>query len=91
MDVRMPGADGVCTADEVASLEHPAIVVLCSNAHRPDIAADSRAHGADAFYCKERFGSSFLREVWARDGATRDNGASASREAAGAPCFIRLG
>jgi two-component system response regulator AlgR len=46
MDVRMPGADGVCTAHEVASLEHPPIVVLCSSAHRPDIAADPRAHGA---------------------------------------------
>jgi DNA-binding NarL/FixJ family response regulator len=76
MDVRMPGADGVCTAHEVASLEHPPIVVLCSSAHRPDIAADSRAHGADAFCCKERFGSGFLREVWARYGATRHNGAS---------------
>jgi hypothetical protein len=61
---------------EVASLEHPPIVVLCSSAHRSDIAADPRPHGADAFYCKEHFGSGFLREVWARYGATRHNGAS---------------
>jgi DNA-binding NarL/FixJ family response regulator len=76
MDVRMPGADGVLTARKVASLEHRPIVVLCSSAHRPDIAADPRAHGADAFSCKEHFGSGLLREVWARYGASRHNGAS---------------
>ena len=40
------------------------------------IAADPRAHGADAFSCKEHFGSGLLREVWARYGASRHNGAS---------------
>jgi DNA-binding NarL/FixJ family response regulator len=76
MDVRMPGADGVLTAREVARLEHPPIVALCSSARRPDIAADPRVHGAHAFSCKEHFGSGLLREVWARYGATRHNGAS---------------
>jgi len=36
-----------------------------------------RAHGADTFYCKERFGPAVLREVWAKYGATRRNGTSA--------------
>jgi DNA-binding NarL/FixJ family response regulator len=77
IDVRMPGGDGVLTAREVATLEHPPAVVLCFSANRPDIAADPRAHGADAFYCKEHFGPGLLREVWARYVATRQNAASA--------------
>jgi DNA-binding NarL/FixJ family response regulator len=71
IDVRMPGADGVVAAREVATLENRPVVVLCSSDDRPEIAADPGAHGADAFSCKERFGPGFLREIWARYGASR--------------------
>lgn len=65
MDVRMPGKDGVAAALELAERDDRPIVVLCSSDDRPDIAADPRAHGADAFYCKERFGGGVLHDVWA--------------------------
>jgi DNA-binding NarL/FixJ family response regulator len=65
MDVRMPGKDGVAAALELAERDHRPIVVLCSSDDRPDIAADPHAHGADAFYCKERFGGGVLQDVWA--------------------------
>jgi CheY-like chemotaxis protein len=68
MDVRMPGTDGVVAARAVGRLPDPPVVVLCSSDERPDIAADPRAHGAAAFYRKERFGASLLREVWAKHG-----------------------
>jgi DNA-binding NarL/FixJ family response regulator len=71
MDVRMPGRDGIDAAREVAALEHPPVVLLCSSDERPDIAADPQAHGADAFHRKERFGARLLREVWGRHGACR--------------------
>jgi CheY-like chemotaxis protein len=71
MDVRMPGWDGVRTAQELAALDDPPVVLLCSGDERPDIAADPRAHGADAFRRKERFGAALLREVWGHHGASR--------------------
>ena len=71
IDVRMPGTDGVVAARQVATLEDSPVVVLCSSGDRPDIAEDPQAHGADAFYCKERFGPGFLREIWATYGASR--------------------
>jgi two-component system, NarL family, invasion response regulator UvrY len=77
IDVRMPGADGAVAAREVATLENRPVVVLCSSDDRPDIAADPGAHGADTFCCKERFGAGFLREIWARYGASRPVRASA--------------
>jgi len=77
MDVRMPGTDGVVAAREVGRLDDPPVVVLCSSDDRPDIAGDPRAHGAAAFYKKERFGAGLLREIWARYGALRGLGASA--------------
>src|SRR4051794_36078438 len=53
MDVRMPGADGVAAARELAALDDPPVVVLCSSDDCPEIAADPRAHGAAAFCRKE--------------------------------------
>jgi DNA-binding NarL/FixJ family response regulator len=71
MDVRMPDEDGVAAARKVAKLADPPVLVLCSSEDRPDIEADPRAHGADAFYRKEHFGARVLREVWTRYGAPR--------------------
>jgi DNA-binding NarL/FixJ family response regulator len=71
MDVRMPGCDGIVAAREVAAMDDPPVVLLCSGDERPDIAADPQAHGADAFHRKERFGARLLREVWGRHGACR--------------------
>jgi DNA-binding NarL/FixJ family response regulator len=71
MDVRMPGTDGVDAARQVGTLDDPPVVVLCSSDDRPDITADPRAHGADAFYRKERFGARLLREAWAAFGRPR--------------------
>src|SRR3954451_22846525 len=71
MDVRMPGADGVDAPRQVATREAPPVVVLCSSDDRPDIAADPEAHGAAAFYPKERFGARLLREIWAAYGGLR--------------------
>jgi DNA-binding NarL/FixJ family response regulator len=79
IDVRMPGTDGVAAAREVATVENPPVVVLCSSDNRPDIAAAPRAHGADAFYCKERFGPRSLREIWARYGTSLPVRTSAHR------------
>ena len=77
MDVRMPGCDGVVAAREVAAMQHPPVVLLCSGDERPDIAADPRAHGADAFRRKERFGANLLREVWHAHGVSRRRAAAA--------------
>ena len=71
MDVRMPGKDGVEAARALARRRDRPVVVLCSTDERPDIAADPAAHGADAFYRKERFVATLLREVWKEFGAAR--------------------
>src|SRR4051812_6383243 len=71
MDVRMPGCNGIAAAREVAAMEDPPVVLLCSSDERPEIAADPQAHGAHAFRRKERFGARLLHEVWGTHGASR--------------------
>jgi CheY-like chemotaxis protein len=68
MDVRMPGTDGVRAARRLALRQDRPVVVLCSSDERPEIAADPRAHGADAFARKEHFGARLLRELWRAHG-----------------------
>jgi DNA-binding NarL/FixJ family response regulator len=69
MDVRMPGLSGVAVAQEIAELADRPVVILCSSDDHPDIAADPRAHGADAFCCKERLSGRMLHELWSIHGA----------------------
>jgi DNA-binding NarL/FixJ family response regulator len=71
MDVRMPGENGIAAALKMAELEERPVVVLCSSEDRPDLSADPRAHGADAFCCKARFSGRLLHELWASHGGSR--------------------
>ena len=69
LDVRMPELDGVATARRIAEVGRAPITVLMSADEHPDISADPRVHGADAFLLKQELGAHALRELWATHSA----------------------
>jgi DNA-binding NarL/FixJ family response regulator len=64
VDVRMPGMDGLETAQRLAALEPDAAVVLISLEPVPELPAAVESVGAEAYLRKQDLSGRTLREVW---------------------------
>jgi two-component system invasion response regulator UvrY len=64
MDVRMPGMDGIETAQRVSERHPDVVVVLVSVEESPAIAPAIEASGAAALVRKQEFGPAMLRRLW---------------------------
>jgi two-component system, NarL family, invasion response regulator UvrY len=64
LDVRMPGMDGVQTAQRIKA-GHPEVVVVLISIEEPvNIPAEARTCGAAALIRKQDFGPTVLRSLW---------------------------
>jgi two-component system, NarL family, invasion response regulator UvrY len=68
LDVRMPGIDGVETAQCIKSAHPSTVVVLISIEDSTNLPAAAAESGADALVRKQDFGPSMLRGLWAAHG-----------------------
>ena len=68
VDVRMPGMDGVETASRLAAAHPTSTIVLVSSEDRAALPAGVECCGAAALLCKEEFGTTALRRLWALHG-----------------------
>jgi DNA-binding NarL/FixJ family response regulator len=64
VDVRMPGMDGIETAQQIKSSHPSTVVVLISIEDTPNLPADVAQSGADAFVRKQDFRPSLLQGLW---------------------------
>jgi two-component system invasion response regulator UvrY len=68
VDVRMPGMDGVQTAERMHAASPSSIVVLISVEEERDLPAGTDSCGAAALVRKQDFGPALLRRVWLAHG-----------------------
>jgi DNA-binding NarL/FixJ family response regulator len=64
LDVRMPGMDGIETAQRIAESHPDVIVVLVSVDESPALAPAVAASGAVTLVRKQEFGPEMLRRLW---------------------------
>jgi two-component system, NarL family, invasion response regulator UvrY len=76
LDVRMPGLDGIETANRIAGSGCAAVVVLVTGHERDDVRLLAEESGAVALVQKESLRPRVLRELWA---ANRPTGAPHAR------------
>jgi DNA-binding NarL/FixJ family response regulator len=69
LDVRMPGMDGVETAQCIKSAHPSTVVVLISIEDSTNLPAAAMESAADALVRKQDFGPALLRRLWAVHGA----------------------
>ena len=69
LDVRMPGMDGIETAQRLSESARPPLVVLIS---LDATAAPTSDCGAAAFVCKQDLSTASLRAIWAAHSRSRD-------------------
>jgi DNA-binding NarL/FixJ family response regulator len=68
LDVRMPGMDGIETAERLLAQNPATVVVLITVEQAPDIPAGVSTCGAAGLVRKQDFGPALLRRVWAAHG-----------------------
>lgn len=71
LDVRMPGMDGIETAQRMAALDSHTVVVLISLEETPDLPASLATVGATVHLRKQDLSTSALQEIWAAHGGSR--------------------
>src|SRR3712207_6477534 len=64
LDVRMPGMDGIETAQQICETHPEVVVVLVSVEEGPAIDSAIEASGASALVHKREFGPAMLRRLW---------------------------
>jgi two-component system, NarL family, invasion response regulator UvrY len=64
LDVRMPGMDGIETAQRICETHPDVVVVLISIEDSPAIKSAIEASGASALVRKREFGPAMLRRLW---------------------------
>jgi two-component system, NarL family, invasion response regulator UvrY len=69
VDVRMPGMDGIETAERISECHPEAVIVLMSE-DSPALAPAAMAAGAAALIRKREFGPAMLRRLWSRHGCS---------------------
>jgi two-component system, NarL family, invasion response regulator UvrY len=69
VDVRMPGMDGIETAERISECHPEAVIVLMSE-DSPALAPAAMAAGAAALIRKREFGPVMLRRLWSRHGCS---------------------
>jgi two-component system, NarL family, invasion response regulator UvrY len=70
VDVRMPGMDGIETAQLLKAAHPSVVVVLISLEEADDLPSSARGCGAAALVRKQDFGPALLRRMWAAYGRT---------------------
>jgi DNA-binding NarL/FixJ family response regulator len=68
IDVRMPGMNGVETASRLAAAHPTSTIVLVSSEDRSALPTAVECCGVAALLCKEEFGTTALRQLWALHG-----------------------
>ena len=68
LDVRMPGMDGIETAERISERHPDVVIVLMSIEESPALAAAATASGAAALIRKREFGPAMLRRLWSLHG-----------------------
>jgi DNA-binding NarL/FixJ family response regulator len=68
LDVRMPGMDGVETAECIKAAHPSTVVILISIEDAANLPSAATESGADALVRKQDFGPSMLRGLWAAHG-----------------------
>jgi two-component system, NarL family, invasion response regulator UvrY len=68
LDVRMPGMDGIETAQHIRAAHPDTVVVLVSLADSADLPSSAGACGAAALVRKQDFGPALLRSLWSAHG-----------------------
>lgn len=66
LDVRMPGMDGIETAQRISERHPDVVVVLISVEENPAIATAVERSGAAVLVRKQDFGPAMLRRLWSR-------------------------
>ena len=69
VDVRMPGIDGIETANRIAAAGSHALVILVTAYDPEDVRPLAAQSGAVALVRKERLRPRVLRQIWARNRA----------------------
>jgi two-component system, NarL family, response regulator DegU len=64
LDVRMPGMDGIETAQRISERHPEVVVVLISVEESPAIAGAVESSGAAVLVRKQEFGPAMLRHLW---------------------------
>src|SRR5215207_3342265 len=64
LDVRMPGMDGIETAQRISERHPDVVVVLISVEESPAIASAVERSGAAVLVRKQEFGPAMLRHLW---------------------------
>jgi DNA-binding NarL/FixJ family response regulator len=68
LDVRMPGMDGIETAERISERHPDLVTVLMSVEDSPALAAAATGSGAAALIHKCEFGPAMLRRLWSLHG-----------------------
>jgi len=68
LDVRMPGMDGIETAERLRAAHPHTVVVLVSLAESADLPSSAGDCGAAALVRKQDFGPALLRSLWRAHG-----------------------
>jgi two-component system, NarL family, invasion response regulator UvrY len=71
LDVRMPGMDGIETAQRIVALDARAIVVLVSLEETPELPTSLASVGAAAYLRKQDLSTRALQEIWTAHGGWR--------------------
>ena len=71
LDVRMPGMDGIETAQRIVALDARAIVVLVSLEETPELPASLASVGAAVYMRKQDLSTRALQKIWTVHGESR--------------------
>jgi two-component system, NarL family, invasion response regulator UvrY len=68
LDVRMPGMDGIQTAERISERHPDVVIVLLSIEDSPTLTPAATASGAATLVRKREFGPAMLRRLWSLHG-----------------------